>query len=271
VGPLLTVETGEAMRRALAAGLCTLDCSLNLGLSRDTVELSAAGFSLHGQHYPWPKRLKENTVYYWDSREFAPVARFGGALIKLKPTVWGPPTFEIDGIKMLPSAKLSPWQDAEQKVALIEPRGKCILDTCGGLGYFAAWCLRAGASEVHSFEKSADVLWLRTLNPWSPQPSSALHLRLADVHVEIAALSNARFDAILHDPPRFGIAGELYAQAFYVELARVLKRGGKMFHYTGTPNQLSSGRDLPLEVIKRLQRAGFEAVRKADGVLAMKR
>jgi predicted methyltransferase len=31
------------------------------------------------------------------------------------------------------------------------------------------------------------------------------------------------FDAALHDPPRFGIAGELYSQVFYDQLARVLR------------------------------------------------
>ena len=40
---------------------------------------------------------------------------------------------------------------------------------------------------------------------------------------EIAGLAAASVDAILHDPPRFGIAGELYSQAFYDQLARVLK------------------------------------------------
>jgi ATP-dependent HslUV protease subunit HslV len=33
-----------------------------------------------------------------------------------------------------------------------------------------------------------------------------------------------------------GIAGELYSQAFYDQLARVLKPGAPLFHYTGNPN-----------------------------------
>ena len=77
-------------------------------------------------------------------------------------------------------------------------------------------------------------------------------------------------DAILHDPPRFGIAGELYSQAFYNQLARVLKRRGKLFHYTGTPNKLGSGRDVPNEVTARLRRAGFATELNGDGVLAVK-
>ena len=74
----------------------------------------------------------------------------------------------------------------------------------------------------------------------------------------------------MHDPPRFGIAGELYAEAFYRELARVLKPQGKLFHYTGTPNKLTSGRDVPREVARRLQAAGFKVRLEGDGVLAVK-
>ena len=187
------------------------------------------------------------------------------------PTEWGPPTFEIDGIKMLPTAKVSPYADAERKVSLIQPRGKAILDTCGGLGYFAAWCLQGGAREILSFEKNADVLWLRGLNPWSPQAGGALTLTHGDIEKEIAALPAGSFDAVLHDPPRFGIAGELYSQAFYDQLARVLKRKGRLFHYTGSPNKLTSGRDVPREVKARLLRAGFTVDPAGDGLLATKK
>jgi len=98
-----------------------------------------------------------------------------------------------------------------------------------------------------------------------------LSLAHADIAKEIAALPGASFDAILHDPPRFGTAGELYSQAFYDQLARVLKRNGKLFHYTGTPNKLTSGRDVPNEVMKRLRNAGFVAKVNGDGLLAVKK
>ena len=68
-----------------------------------------------------------------------------------------------------------------------------------------------------------------------------------------------------------GIAGELYSQSFYAELARVLQRGALLFHYTGAPNSLSSGRDLADEVSKRLRIAGFAAQPSGDGVLATKK
>jgi predicted methyltransferase len=270
IGPLLTRDVHDALRAAVRAGASTIECSLDLARSRTRVEPDAAGWTWQGSRYPYLDACRERTVYYWDGAQFEPVARFRNALIKLVPTEWGPPTFEIDGIKMLPTARISPTADAERKVALIQPRGKRILDTCGGLGYFAACCLGGGARQVLSYEKSADVIWLRSLNPWSPGHDARLTLTEGDVIEQIGALPSASFDAVLHDPPRFGIAGELYAQAFYDALARVLTRRGRLFHYTGAPNRLTSGRDVPNEVAKRLQRAGFSARRTGDGVLAIK-
>ncbi|AER57675.1 hypothetical protein DSC_15155 [Pseudoxanthomonas spadix BD-a59] len=274
--PLLLLSTARAIVAAREAGLSEWTGSLDLGRSTGTALLHADTWTWRGQAYPYPGKLKDRTVYSWDGEDFAPVSHFGGALIKLVPTEWDVPTFEIDGIKMLPTSKESPLDDARRKVALVAPRGKVVLDTCGGLGYFAACCLEAGAARVISFEKNADVLWLRTLNPWSPDadaPASGGRLELThgDVSQAIAGLGDASVDAILHDPPRFGIAGELYSQAFYDQLARVLKRGGRLFHYTGSPNRLTSGRDVPGEVARRLEKAGFSARLALDGVLATRR
>jgi spermidine synthase len=72
-------------------------------------------------------------------------------------------------------------------------------------------------------------------------------LTQGDITEQITILPARSVDAILHDPPRFGIAGELYSQAFYDQLARVIRRGGRLFHYTGTPNRLASQRNVPLE------------------------
>jgi predicted methyltransferase len=273
-GPLLTRQVAEDLLAARDAGAAAWTGSLDLGRSSDTVALLADGWRWREAHQPYPGKLKDRTVYFLDGAEFAPAARFAASLIKLVPTEWGAPTFEIDGIKMLPTAKASPLADAQRKVALVEPRGKLVLDTCGGLGYFAACCLEAGVARIQSFEKNADVLWLRTLNPWSPDPAASeerLQLEHADVAQAIKQLADASFDALLHDPPRFGIAGELYSQAFYGELARVLRRGGRLFHYTGSPNRLTSGRDVPREVARRLEQAGFRAELALDGVLATRR
>src|SRR3954470_12505350 len=149
-GPLLTLKVHEILCAALRAGASHVECSLDLERSRTTVELTAAGWTWQGGQFPYLPNCKDGTVSYWNGESFEPAARFTSSLIKLVPTEWGPPTFQIDGIKMLPTAQVSPYADAERKVGLIQPRGKAILDTCGGLGYFADWCLRGQARQVLS-------------------------------------------------------------------------------------------------------------------------
>ncbi len=267
--PLLTTKVCTQIDKARQRGETHVQVSLDLDKSVTEIELAEAHWSWQGHDYPYLKKCKERTIYYWCDDAFEPVARYTNALIKLVATEWGPPTFEIDGIKMLPTAQVSPYDDAQRKVDLIEPRGKVVLDTCGGLGYFAAWCLQRGAARIISFEKNPDVVWLRSLNPWSPTVNDIFTLTQGDISQLIGDISDDSVDAILHDPPRFGIAGELYSQIFYNHLARVLRRGGRLFHYTGSPNKLTTGRDVPNEVAKRLRTAGFRTELIGDGVLAV--
>jgi predicted methyltransferase len=266
--PLLTLSVAEQLIVAQDRGEPRLTVSLDLGRSTAIVEPGAESWACSLGQFPYPFGLKERTVYCWSGSGFEAVSRFEGSLYKLVPTDWGPPTFEIDGIKMLPTAKISPFEDARLKVERIAPRGKRVLDCCAGLGYFAHWCLTQQAAQVLSYEKNENVLWLRSINPWSPAGDARLKLKPGDITKEIIALPAQSVDAILHDPPRFGIAGELYSQAFYDQLARVLVPNGLMFHYTGTPNKLTSGRDVPNEVRKRLEKAGFTARLEGDGVMA---
>jgi predicted methyltransferase len=271
--PLVTLALHEALQSARAAGLARIEASIDLGRTIRTLEIASDHWSVGDARYPYLERCKDRTIHYWDGEGFDAAARFGdGGLIKLVPTHWGPPTFEIDGIKMLVTAQVSPMDDAARKVALVEPAGRTILDTCAGLGYFAQRCLAERAGHIVSYEKNPDVLWLRSLNPWSPPiDAPTLDLRRGDVSECIAGHAAASFDAVLHDPPRFGIAGELYSQRFYDELARVLRRGGRLFHYIGAPNRLTSGRDVPREVGVRLERAGFSIQRIGDGILARRK
>ena len=120
----------------------------------------------------WPN-CKDRTIYYWDGTAFQPAARFTGSLIKLVPTEWGPPTFEIDGIKMLPTAKVSPYADAERKVEL-DPTARQAWFWIPAVGWATSppGACRERPREVLSFEKNPDVLWLRSLNPWSPGPAA---------------------------------------------------------------------------------------------------
>lgn len=269
---LLTPAVVAAIREATRRGAATVTVSFDLGRSQTAVEPLPDGWRQDGRVERFPDRVRERTVYARHADGWAPVARYGSALYKLVPTDWGPPTFEIDGIKMLPSQQVSPLEDAHRKIALVAVHGARVLDTCGGLGYFAVAALEAGARSIRSFEKSPEVRWLRTQNPWSPTADPRLELTAGDVTEHLDALPTGAVDVILHDPPRFGIAGELYAGTLYRQFVRLLAPHGRLFHYTGTPNRLTSGRNVPAEVARRLTEAGFAAVRRVgDGLVAQRR
>ena len=271
MGPLLTLDLHETLRAAGRSGAISVECSLDLGRTTTTVAADATGWTWHGQRYPYLEACRDRTVYFWTGSGFEPASRYTHALIKLVPTEWGPPTFEIDGIKMLPTAQVSPYQDAERKVALIEPAGQ------GDPRYlWRARILRgmvpggAGRARAVVREEAATCSGCAASIRGRRRPTPACAWSRATLPGRSQHLPGASFDAILHDPPRFGIAGELYSQAFYDQLARVLKRKGRLFHYTGTPNKLTSGRDVPAEVARRLRNAGFTTAMQGDGVLAVK-
>lgn len=183
-------------------------------------------------------------------------------------------TIEIDGVRMHQTAKKTPRQDAAEKVVALDLRdGLTVLDICTGLGYSALSAARRGCW-VTTVEKDPRVLELARKN----KDSEGLfdHPRVRLVHQDALAfvptLPDASFDRILHDPPRFSMAGELYSGAFYGQLFRVLKAGGRLFHYTGTPGS-GSGKNIPRGVKQRLAAAGFERLAwRADllGFLAQK-
>ncbi|MEM1809584.1 MAG: methyltransferase, partial [Thermofilaceae archaeon] len=68
---------------------------------------------------------------------------------------------------------------------------------------------------------------------------------------------------------RFSLAGELYSLEFYRRLRRVLKKGARVFHYTGWPGK-HRGLNIQAGVVRRLRAAGFETIEivKGYGVVA---
>jgi predicted methyltransferase len=95
---------------------------------------------------------------------------------------------------------------------------------------------------------------------------------IGDSVEEVDSFEDAMFSRIIHDPPMFSLGGDLYSGAFYAELFRILKPGGKMFHYIGDLNS-SSGARVSRGAIERMKRAGFRTVTprpEAFGLVASK-
>lgn len=198
-----------------------------------------------------------------------------GKYYKLLPVgAFTAPTLEISGIHMHRISGITPWEDAKKKIEVIgKLKGKLVLDICTGLGYTAINSLMYGAKSIISIEKDPNVLEIAKYNPWSKElANEKIKIILGDASEVILNFSNNQFDVIIHDPPRLALAEVLYSNAFYKELYRVLKPGGRLFHYVGKPGHLARKIKLIESVSGRLKRVGFKtkAVHDVLGILAIK-
>jgi len=168
-------------------------------------------------------------------------------------------TIEIDGVRMHQTKNKTPWEDSRSKVEALNPtKNSKVLDICTGLGYTAIIEAKKGC-KVETIEVDEEVLKAAKRNPRSKELFNTPSIKIikANAFFEIKKMKNTSFDFIMHDPPRFSFAGELYSLEFYKELYRVLKPKGRIFHYVGNPkrNTLKKG------VKKRLEEAGFKKVK----------
>ena len=194
-----------------------------------------------------------------------------GKYYKLLPVdVYTAPTLEISGIHMHRISGITPWEDARAKVcSLGNLRGKVVLDVCTGLGYTCIHLLLRGALHVITIEKDVNVLELAKFNPWSRELlSDKVKIIIGDASKVISSFADSQFDVIIHDPPRLAIAGELYSNDFYMELYRVLKPGGKLFHYVGKPGYKVRRIKLMENICGRLKRIGFK-VKPVHNILGL--
>jgi len=215
----------------------------------------------------------ENTVYFLSKGQLYKAAIAADGFYKLVPTI--PPTIEINGIRMHRTKDTNPLKDTRSKVEAVKPReGEFVLDTCMGLGYTAIESAKRGAYVI-TIEKDPNVIELAQLNPWSREVFTSQNIQLiqGDAFEVIKRFNDKSFDAIIHDPPRFSLAGHLYSEEFYAELFRVLKPKGRLFHYVGNPGKKYRKKDLQRGVMERLRGVGFKGVKRVEealGVVALK-
>ncbi|EHP86464.1 class I SAM-dependent methyltransferase [Methanotorris formicicus] len=211
----------------------------------------------------------ENTIYFIKDGEIYKAVISNDGFYKLVSTI--PPTIEINGIRMHRTKGTDPYKDTLEKINTIKPKkGEFILDTCMGLGYTAIECAKRGA-RVITIEKNPNVLEIAKINPYSRElfTNKNIEIRMGNAFDVVKEFEDERFDAIVHDPPRFSLAGELYSEEFYRELYRILKPGGRLFHYVGNPGRKYRHKDLQRGVMERLRNAGFVDVRRIEEALGV--
>lgn len=187
----------------------------------------------------------------------------------------GIPILEIDGVRMhLVRDFSTPLEYSEEVVRKLRVgKEDLVLDCCGGLGYTAIAASKH-AKKVISCEIKKEILELASYNSFSEEyfKSKNIEIRNVDVFSEIKKFGNGQFDKIIHDPPRFSHAPELYSSEFYLELFRVLRKGGTLFHYVGSVGK-GRGRKIEKEVENRLEAIGFSNFRydeRLQGIFAKK-
>lgn len=190
----------------------------------------------------------------------------------LMPTA-GAPTMLMSGVPMHRIKGTTPDQDTAAKIRTLTPIAGRVLDTATGLGYTAIAAARH-ADAVTTIELDPTALEVARLNPWSQALFSdpKIEQLIGDSSEVIATFADEMFAAIIHDPPRFGLQGDLYSAGFYRDAHRVLQRGGRLFHYIGDPES-RSGAGVTRGVVERLKAAGFRRVERrpeAFGVLAFR-
>ena len=268
----------EDLLAGRAARAATMTTSLDLNLSHVEVALGGDGAQLpSGDVIGWVIIEKiansENQCFILDGGEAQAIQIFSATTNwarSLYPTR-GAPTTLVAGFPMHRIKDTDPWQDTRAKVAALAPVTGNALDTATGLGYTAIELAKT-ARQVTTIEFDPAALDLAKLNPWSRElfESPAITQLVGDAAEVIPTFESGAFDRILHDPPTFSLAGELYSEEFYRELHRVLAIGGRLFHYIGDPSS-KFGKRMTTGVARRLREAGFRRVvgrPEAFGVLA---
>jgi len=277
---VLSTYTLRPALEARRAGFSSLVLTPDLGLTRGEANLDPAGV-----HFPGGESLDWETVETVCASEAGCFLVKGGAAEKIQafsadtgrvyslyPTQ-AAPTLLLSGLPMHRIKGVDPHQDTLNKIKTIRPLVGRVLDTATGLGYTAIEAART-AGQVTTIELDPVVLTIARRNPWSQElfDNSRITQIIGDSFEQAAQFADNTFSRIIHDPPMFSLAGDLYSGEFYIQLYRILKNTGRLFHYIGDLES-SSGRRVMRGVALRLQEAGFKNVthrKDAFGLVAYK-
>ena len=266
----------DAYRRGHPAVVASLD----LNLTQVEVGLEQSGARLpDGQLLDWEAvegiAGAESSCFVIRDGMAEPVQFYSEATDRaysLYPTA-GAPTMLVSGIPMHRIKDTDPHADTLEKIRAARPVVGQVLDTATGLGYTAIEAAKT-AAHVTTIELDPAALQVCRCNPWSQGlfNNPKITQMVGDSFEVVLELENSSYTRIIHDPPAFALAGDLYSGEFYRELHRLLRNNGRLFHYVGDPES-KSGHSITSGVMRRLEQAGFREVRRAPrafGVTALK-
>ena len=277
---VLSYIQAEGLLQSRLAGQSEVAVSLDLGLTTAEVVVESDGVHFpDGQRLAWQdvEAIVESSRSCFVVQDSTPhkIQVFSEAtnrFYSLMPTE-GSPTMLVSGIPMHRIKSVDPYRDTLLKVKTVTPVVGSVLDTATGLGYTAIGAAKT-ADHVITIELDPAALEVARLNPWSQKlfDNSKIAQRVGDSFDEIREFEDRAFDRVIHDPPAFSLAGDLYSGEFYRQLFRVLRSRGRLFHYIGDLDS-KLGHSIARGAARRLQEAGFSrVVRRPDafGLVAYK-
>ena len=253
--------------QARKEGKRIVSASLDLGLTTSEVRLGEGGIELpDGQSLEWGalEEIVADEVGCYaiadgQAQKIQVYSEEFDRHYSLMPTGRAP-TMLISGLPMHRIKGIDPYEDTLRKIRAIAPITGRVLDTATGLGYTAIEAAKI-AEDVTTIEIDPAAQQIARLNPWSRALFDNPKIRqvIGDTFEAVQHFEDGAFSRIIHDPPTFSLAGELYSEEMYRRLFRILRRGGRLFHYIGNLDS-PSGERVAKGAARRLHASGFARV-----------
>lgn len=257
--------------------------SLNLGITEnEEISLHENMMQTTNNKLPLPSptllNTDERTILIYDGQIWRKWEYFDEYTQKFYKIIYvgnnQPPTVEISGIKMHVTKEGNPALDTENKIKVFRQLNGIVLDTCMGLGYTAIRAVQnTSVEKVFTCESDLNIFKICRENPWSKQIFQQKRILpiICPVQDFVRMFSDNFVNYIIHDPPRFSLSPVLYTEKFYIELHRILRIKGELYHYTGDPNKKIRKQPLWKSTIHLLKKVGFRRVEHTyQGVWAQK-
>lgn len=252
---ILTSEDLRAIRRAILEGKREILISLDLGFSgkKVKVDLFDQGIIFNETKIEVPKVRDDDKSCYLILEDVFEKVQYssGGGIYKLIPTSFRP-ILQISGTSMHKQSFI-------ERIEKDKLTGN-ILDSGTGLGYTAIVASKT-ASKVITIEVDEMVSEIQKINPYSQElfGNKKINLVQGDLVDEIQSFPDEEFNFIILDGGTPRSSGEFFSQKNYEQVFRVLKKGGKVYHYV--PNyHVNRGTDFAGNISKTFKKIGFSKV-----------
>lgn len=253
--PIISSRDLHKIHQAIYEKCLEVEISLDLGQTKQTVQLDKKGFILNKKIISIPKiRDNENSCYVVIKDRLEKVQFFAqdtNSLYKLVPTSYRP-ILQISGTSMHK-------KEFVERVEKDKLTGK-ILDSGTGLGYTAIITAKT-AEEVITIEIDKNVTEVAKYNPYSQELFKNKNIKRINGNIvqKITKFDNEEFNFIIFDAGTPRSSDDFFSLKNYQQAFRVLKRRGKLYHYL-PKHQISKGRDFGGEAIARMEKAGFKVL-----------